>query len=155
MATRRYTVNAAAFSYAANTTKTLVSMKAAASRDPAVVRIGVSADGVTGAALALLAELCHCTFATSGTSTSFTPVQSRGKVVASAMTAAHSFTAEPTVVTPIWSTYLTPNQPTFTESFTLDDLPETNLGEGMLIRITNPTSGTTVNVRGFMTWAEM
>jgi hypothetical protein len=154
VATRRYSVNAAAFNYAANVTKTLVAVDAAANRDPAVTRIGASADGVTGAALALLVELCHCTFATAGTATAFTPVQSRGKVVASAHAGFHSYTAEPTVMTAIWATYLTPNQPTFVEQFSIDDLPEANLGEGLALRVTNPTSGTAVNVRGFLMFEE-
>jgi hypothetical protein len=155
VASRRYRAQTtAAFSYAANTTKTLVLVDAAASREIRVTEYGVSADGVTGAALALLVELVHVTMATSGTSTSMTPTQARGKVVASAHTAAHSFSAEPTVVTVISATYMTPNQPTLIVQLPLDGIIEGNLGEAVAIRITNPTSGTTVNVRGYLEYEE-
>ena len=155
MATRRYRAQTtAAFSYAANTTKTLVLVDAAASREIAITEWGVSADGVTGAALPLLVELCHVTMATSGTSTSMTPTQTRGKVVASAHTAAHSFSVEPTVVTVISATYMTPNQPTLIVQLPVDGLIEGNLGDAVAIRVTNPTSGTTVNVRGYIEYEE-
>lgn len=154
MANRRYRANSAAFSYAANTTKTLVLVDAPASRDIAITEFGVSADGVTGAALALVVELCHVTMATSGTSTSTTPTQTRGKVVAAASTAAHSFSAEPTVVTVISSFYMTPNQGTVIVQFPLGGEIESNLGEGVAVRINNPTSGTTVNVRGYIEFEE-
>lgn len=154
MATRRYRANSAAFSYAANTTKTLVLVDAPASRDIAITEYGVSADGVTGAALALVIELCHVTLATAGTSTSTTPTQTRGKVVAAASTAAHSYSAEPTVVTVISSFYMTPNQGTVIVQLPLGGEIESNLGEAVAIRVTNPTSGTTVNVRGYVEFEE-
>jgi len=155
MATRRYVAQTtAAFSYAANTTKTLVLVDAAASRGVKVTEVGVSADGVTGAALALLVEIVAVTMATSGTNTSMTPVQTRGKVVASAHSAAHSYSAEPTVVTVLSATYMTPNQATLIVQLPVDGLIESNLGEGIAIRVTNPTSGTTVNVRGYLEYEE-
>lgn len=156
MATRRYVAQTtAAFSYAANTTKTLVLVDAAASRGVKVTEVGVSADGVTGAALALLVELCHVTMATTGTNTSMTPVQTKGPAVASAHSAAHSYSAEPTVVTVAKATYMTPNTPTVIWQFPLGAEFEGNLGEGVAIRVTNPTSGTTVNVRGWIEYEEV
>ena len=155
MANRRYRAQTtAAFSYAANTTKTLVLVKAAANREIRVTEYGVSADGVTGAALALLVELCQVTMATSGTNTSMTPTQVRGKTVASAHTAAHSYSAEPTVITVMSATYMTPNQPTLIVQLPLGGEIEGELGAGIAIRVTNPTSGTTVNVRGYIEYEE-
>ncbi len=154
MADRLYVAQSAAFSYAANTTKTLVLVDAPANRDLTITEIGVSADGTSGTALALVVELCHVTMATSGTSTSLTPVQTRGNVLASQATAAHSFTAEPTVVTVIKGWYMTPNQGLFIVQFPLGREPMTRTGEAIAIRINNPTSGTTVNLRGNIEFEE-
>ncbi len=154
MANRRYRANSAAFSYAANTTKTLILVDPPANRDLAITEWGVSADGVTGAALALVVELCHVTVATAGTSTAATPVQVRGKTATVGASAAHSYTVEPTVVTVISSVYLSPNTPTLIVQLPLGGEIESNVGEALAIRVTNPASGTTVNLRGYIEWEE-
>lgn len=154
MADRLYVASSAAFSYAANTTKTLVLVDAPANNDLTITEVGVSADGTSGTALALVLDICLVTMATSGTSTSTTPVQTRGATQAAQATAGHSYTAEPTVLSVIRTMYWTPNQGLVIVQFPLGREPMTGLGTGLCLRVNNPTSGTTVNVRGYIEFEE-
>lgn len=156
MADRLYVARVeTAFSYAANTTKSLVSVSAPANHELLVTEISVSADGTSGTALALHVELCRWDDSTAGTSTSATPVQTRGAAKTTQATAAHSFTAEPTALTVIRSWFLTPNMGVLVVQFPLGREPMSGDGTGLLIRVNNPTSGTTVNLRGYIEYAEL
>lgn len=144
-----------AFSYAANTTKTAVSVSAPADHEVVVTEIGVSADGTSGTALALHVELCRWDDTSAGTSTACTEVQTRGASKATQATAAHSFSAEPTTLTVIRSWFLTPNMGVLIVQFPLGREPMTGDGTGIVLRVNNPTSGTTVNVRAYIEYAEL
>lgn len=139
------------FSYAANTTKTLLTVDAPAGRNITLTELGISADGTSGTALALRVELCRCTFATAGTSTAaVTGIQTRGDTTAAQSTGARDYTAEPTVLTTIRTWFVTPNMGLLGWQFPLGREPMSAVGTGFALRVTNPTGGTTVNVRGYM-----
>lgn len=152
---RGYTAQGTAgVSYAANTTKTLVAVMPALGADLDLYEIGVSADGTTGTALALVVELLA--ISAIGTGTSVTPSQDFGASGSSSGTAAYTHTVEPTIVSggTIRSWYMTPNQPTVVYQFPLGRETNRGTGVGYAVRVTNPTSGTTVNVRGWVGWVE-
>lgn len=107
-------------------------------------------DGVTASAVPVLVELCYCTWATNppGTNSTATTIDTiYGRAVASGMTAAKSWSAEPTVVTPFDEFLLTPNGGLIIVNFARDRIPDSAFGEGFLIRGNAPAN---VNVRGTM-----
>lgn len=111
-------------------------------------RIGF--DGVTASAVPVLVELCYCTFATNppGTNSTSTTIDTiYGRVLASGLTAAKNWTAEPTVVTPFDEFLLTPNGGVVLKDFPRDRTPDSAFSEGFVIRLNAPAN---VNVRGTM-----
>jgi hypothetical protein len=111
-------------------------------------RIGF--DGVTASAVPVLVELCYCTWATNspGTNSASTTIDTLyGRAVASGMTAAKTWTTEPTVVTPFDEFLLTPNGGLVVKDFPRDRTPDSALAEGFLIRCNAPAA---VNLRASM-----
>lgn len=101
----------------------------------------VSFDGVTASAVPALYQLCYATYATNapGTnSTSITINTTYGRAVASGMTAARDWTAEPTVLTVIDEWFLTPNGGLVVKDIPRDRTPDTAVNEGFVLRITAP-----------------
>lgn len=110
----------------------------------------IAFDGVTAANVPVLVELCYCTFATNppGTnSTGNTLDTVYGRVLASGMTGAKNWTAEPTVVTAFDEFLLTPNGGVIIKDFPRDRTPDSNFSEGFVIRCNAPAN---VNVRATM-----
>jgi hypothetical protein len=141
----------AAVALVATTAKTILGVKGNAAFGVDLIGFSIGFDGVTASDKAVLCELCYCTWATNspGTnSTSVTVDTDYGRAVASGMTAARAWSAEPTVLTPFRELLLSPNT---TASGPLvwdlprDRTPDSAVGEGFAIRCTAPTSG--VNVR--------
>lgn len=140
----------AAVALAAGVAKSIIGVKgnAAFGVDWLGWRIGF--DGVTAANVPVLVELCYCTWATNspGTnSTSVTVDTVYGRSVASGVTAARAWSAEPTVVTPFDEFLLTPNGGLILREFPRDRTPDSAFAEGFVIRCNAPAI---VNVRGSM-----
>jgi hypothetical protein len=112
----------------------------------------VSFDGVTASAVPALVEVCYCTFATNppGTaSTTVTPLQAYGRLIAHGTTAARNWTTEPTVLTVLDEFLLTPNGGLIDEWVPLGQTPDSAEGDGFALRLNAPAN---VNVRAGMKW---
>lgn len=140
----------------ASTARTILGVKSNAAFGIDIRKFSVAFQGVTATDNPVLVELVYCTFATNapGTnSTSVTPTQSYGRVTANGVTAAASWTAEPTVITVLKQYLLTPNGGLLIEEFAPDHGFDTALGEGLAIRV---TPGATISagalVRATMEW---
>lgn len=136
----------------AATAKSILGVKAHANSGVDLKKFRVAFDGVTASAVPVLVELCYSTFATNspGTaSTSVTPAQAYGRVLAVGATAAKTWTTEPTALTVVEEFLLTPNGGVIFYDWPLGDTPDSALAEGFVIRCTAPA---TVNVRGSIWW---
>ena len=145
-------VTGGAVALSAATAKTVIGVKAHANSGVDLTYFEVSFDGVTASNVPVLVELCYCTWATNspGTnSTSLTPVQLYGRVLAVGGTAGKTWTAEPTVLSVLDEFLLTPNggivKWPYAPGYTLDSA----LAQGFAIRCTAPD---VVNVRATLNW---
>lgn len=152
MAAPLYTgVTGGAVALAAATAKTILGAKAHANSGLLLKEAFVSFDGVTASAVPVLIEACYCTFATNvpGTnSTSVTPLQLSGRVLAAGFTMGKTWTAgnEPTVLS-VGAEILIHPQAGIVYQIPLGDEWDCALGEGFAIRVTAPAI---VNVRATM-----
>ena len=102
----------------------------------------------------LLVEICYCTFATNppGTaSTSETPVQTYGRVIAHGVTAASNWTTEPTVLS-VWDEFPLHPQQMMKEGLPFGEEFDTDVSDGFVIRITNPAANPAVTMRPALHW---
>lgn len=135
---------------AVTTAKSILGVKSHANFGLSLTEVRVSCDGVTASAVPGLIELCYCTFATNspGTnSTSRTPIQEYGRVIAVGATAASAWSSEPTTVSPIDEQRLTPNGGLVIWRYPLGTEPDCAVSEGFVIRA---TFGASVNLRATM-----
>lgn len=142
----------AAVALSAATAKSVLGVKSGAAFGVDLKKLRVSFDGVTASAVPVLVELCYATFATNapGTnSTSVTPAQVYGRVIAHGVTAARTWTAEPTVLTVLDEWLLTPNGGLALYDIPLGDTPDSAVAEGFTVRLTAPA---TVNARATLWW---
>lgn len=154
-----YTVGTAgtAIALSASATKSVFSVVPGA-KSVILKEIGVTFDGTSATAGKVKVQLCQSTQATTGTSTSQTPVQGRGKSQAALASGAVNFTAEPTALTVVkeWSIDSTTGQ---TIQFPLGAEPEsdnTNAGtacKAWVIRCVTP-SGVSPNLTGYVEFEE-
>lgn len=153
MASSGYSViTTAAVALTAATAKCILGVKSHANFGLDLTYVQVSFDGVTASAVPVLVELCYCTFATNspGTaSTTRTPSQKYGRVIAVGATAASAWTTEPTVITVQDEQLLTPNGGLVKWRESLGTSADCAVSEGFVIRCTAPA---TVNVRATMEW---
>jgi len=154
MAKCGYTVvTAGAVALGAGVAKSVLGVKGHANFGLDLKKARIGFDGVTASAVAVLVELCYCTFATNspGTaSTTLTPAQVYGRVTAAGFTAAKTWTTEPTVITVIDEILLDPNKGLLVYDFPLGDTPDSALAEGFVYRANAPAA---VNLRGTF-WVE-
>jgi hypothetical protein len=156
MAKCGYTVvTAGAVALTAATAKSVLGVKGHANFGLDLKKARIGFDGVTASAVAVLVELCYCTFVTNspGTnSTTLTPAQVYGRVTAAGFTAAKTWTAanEPTVLTVIDEILLDPNKGLLVYDFPLGDTPDSAVAEGFVYRCNAPAA---VNLRGTF-WLE-
>jgi hypothetical protein len=139
-----------AVALSAATAKSVLGVRAHANSGLLLRKYRVAFDGVTASAVPVLIELCYATFATNapGTnSTSVTPAQALGRVIAVGATAGKNWTAEPTVLTTVEEHLLTPNGGLEEYDFPLGDEPDSAVSEGYVLRLTAPA---TVNARATM-----
>lgn len=150
----------AAFAVAAGA-KTLINLISGATAAPPVLtEFGVSTDGVTSSAVPMLLELCYSTQAAAGTpGTVGTATQIRGWAgvgVASGVTVAGQYSAEPTVLVAVKQWYVPAFMGLFVIQFPLGreaagfDTASTS-GKGIALRVSAPAA---VNVRGYIEWDE-
>ena len=108
----------------------------------------MSFDGVTATAVPVLVELCHCTQAVAGTSSSATITQIRGQTRTVQGTAQRQYTVEPTVITVLKPYLVRADGGLLVIQFPLGREPEQGVTlDGLLIRATAPA---TVNGRAGM-----
>lgn len=147
----KYTaVTGGAIALTAATARTILGWKAHANSGLLLKKATVSFDGVTASDKGVLVELCYSTWASNppGTqSTSVTPTQGSGRVIAVGATAGKTWVAanEPTVLTVLEEILLTPNGGTLIYDFPLAEEYDCAVSEGFAIRCTAPTNA--VNVR--------
>jgi hypothetical protein len=138
---------------ATGTAKTVIGVRSGASFGLDLKKVRVSLDGTTATAVPVLVELCYATFATNspGTnSTSITPAQLYGRTIAHGITAAKTWTAEPTVLTPLDEWLLTPAGGLVILDIPLGDTPDSAVSEGFALRLNAPA---VVNARAAL-WFE-
>jgi hypothetical protein len=141
----------AAVALAAATAKSILGIKAPTGNGMDLIGASVQFDGASGSAVPVLVELCYCTFATNppGTnSTSRTPVQAYGRVIAAGATAASNWTAEPTAIT-VLDEFLFHPQAGVVLQLPLGTTYDCAVSEGFLIRCTAPAI---VNARATLHW---
>jgi hypothetical protein len=137
---------------AATVAKTILGVKSHANFGLDLKGYWVSMDGITSSEKPVLIEVAYCTWATNspGTnSTSVTVQQYAGRVITAGMTAAQSWTAEPTALTgTIHDSYdLDPNKALVMYDWPLGETPDSAVSEGWVIRCTVPSGGIAVNFR--------
>lgn len=132
-----------AVSLSAATTKTVVGVRAHANSGLLLLGYEVAFLGVTASEVPALVEVCYCTFGANppGTnSTSTTPRQRSGRVIAAGFTSARNWTSEPTTSTAIIEKLLTPNGGLIIYDFPLGKELDSAVAEGFTIRITAPSA---------------
>lgn len=136
-----------AIALSAGTAKTVLGIRAGGSFGLEWIKGGVYFDGVTASAVPVLVEFCLCTWASNppGTSsTSVSPIQTYGRVLASGMTAGKTWTAEPTVLSVAQERLIDPNKGVWEWEYVPLVRPDCDLNQGFAIRCTAPAA---VNVR--------
>ena len=145
-------VTGGAVALTAATAKSILGVKAHANSGVDLQHATVSFAGVTPSAVPVLVELCYATWATNapGTaSTSVTPLQEYGRVLAVGATAGKTWTTEPTALSVLDEQLLTPNGGLVKWQWPLGNTPDSALAEGFVIRCTAPAG---VDVRATMKW---
>ena len=144
-----YVVNTeAAEALAAATAETVLNVVNATNGLIRLVEFSISFDGVTATNVPVLVELCSCTQAGAGTSSSATITQIRGPTRTVQATAEHSYSVEPTVITVLKPYLIRPDGGLVVIQFPLGREPEQTVTvDGLLLRCTAPDA---VNV-----WAGM
>lgn len=147
-------VTGADVALAAATAKTVLGIKAHANSGCDLQYASVSFAGVTPTAVPGLVELCYCTWATKspGTnSTSVTPTQLYGRVIAVGATAARDWAAgnEPTALTVLDEKIVTPYAGLVVEFEPFGQTWDCAVSEGFAIRC---TFAAIVNLRASVRW---
>jgi len=143
-------ITGGAVALSAATAKCILGAKAHANSGLLLVGYEVGFDGITAANVPVVVEIGYCTWATNspGTnSTSVTPAQKSGRVLAAGFTMGKTWTAEPTAITVISEKLLTPNGGLVMYDVPLGNEMDSALAEGFVIRCTAPAA---VNVRATM-----
>lgn len=140
-------VTSAAVSLTAATAKSILGIRGNAAFGVDLTGVTVGFAGVTATEVPVLVELCYATFATNppGTnSTSRTPAQLYGRALTHGFTAASNWTAanEPTVLTVLDETLLTPNGGLVKWAWPLGQSPDSAFSEGFVIRCNAPSATT-------------
>jgi hypothetical protein len=134
---------AAAVALVGGAAKTVIGVLAPAQFGVDLQGFSFGFDGVTASAVVVACELCRATFATNppGTnSTTITPQQEYGPTIVAGFTAASAWSAEPTVLTPIWRFPIDPNK-----GFILVERPpgrswDSPVSNGFAIRLNAPAA---------------
>lgn len=148
-----YTVGAGAdVALSAGVAKSVLGVKANAAFGLDLYKVSVTFNGVLATAVPVLVELCYATFATNspGTnSTSETPAQTYGRVIAHGVTAGSNWTTEPTSLATVLDEFLIHPQTGVKEYLPLGNTYDCALSEGFVIRC---TAAAAVSVRSGLWW---
>lgn len=146
-------ITGGAVALAAATAKTVLFVVAPAQFGLDLKKWRVSFDGVTASAVPVLVELCSLTAATNSTAgtgnTTVTIQQIYGRSITTGFASGYNCTSEPTVLTAVESTLLTPNGGVIFYDYPLGDTPDSAVSQGFALRCTAPAI---VNVRASMTF---
>jgi hypothetical protein len=146
-----YTVETTAdVALTAATAKTILGIVAASGVACRLVEAGISFDGVSATAEPVTVELCRSSGAGAGTSTSQTPVQTRGATRTVQCSGARNYTAEPTTLTVLKRWLLHP-QTGMMHQLPLGREPEHTGAGGLFLRCTAPAN---VNAQAYMEFEE-
>lgn len=146
----QYTIPGSAIALTASTAKSVLGVKGHANSGTLLRKVRGSFNSVTAADQPVLVEIMACTWATNspGTnSSSVTPVQTVGRVIAAGFTAGKTWTTEPTALTQIDDFYCPPNG-TFLYDFPLGDELDADLANGFVVRCTPGASATSLSFSG-------
>lgn len=131
-----------AVSLAAATAKTILGVRAGATFNVQLKQFSIGFDGVTASAVPVLWEIVEATYASNppGTNSTSTTIDQRyGRALANGMTAAKSWTSEPTVLTPHDENLLTPNGGLLVVQYPPGQEPDAAaLNDGWAIRLNAP-----------------
>lgn len=133
-----------AVALSAATAKSVIGVKAHPNSGVELRAVTVSFDGVSASAVPVLIELCHCTYAGDGTSTSRTPAQISGVTITPGFTGAANWTSEPTSLTVVDEWLLTPNGGHGWIDVPLGNEYTATPGQGFVVRMNAPAA---VNTR--------
>lgn len=145
-------VTGGAVALAAATAKTVIGVKGGAAFGLDLVGVEIAFDGASATAVPVLLEICYNTWATNapGTnSTSITPTQLNGRVIAHGVSAAKTWTSEPTALTVLDEILVHPQSGIWIP-VQIGQEYDCDLNNGFSIRATAPAI---VNVRMTMKWA--
>jgi hypothetical protein len=140
----------AAVSLSASTAKSVLGIQAPEEFGLDLKKLWFGFTGVTASEAPVLCEICYATYATNGpgtNSSSVTPAQLYGRTITAGVTAARSWSSEPTELTVLAEFPLTPNGGTLLYDFPLGDTPDCAPEHGFVLRCTAAAS---VNVRASM-----
>lgn len=143
-------VTGGAVSLAAATAKTVLGIKSADDFGVDLKKVWWGFTGTTASEAPVTCELCYCTWASNapGTnSSSVTPIQVYGRTIAHGVSAAKTWTAEPTTLTAIGEIPLTPNGGTLLYDLPLGDTFDSAPDHGFALKFTAAAS---VSVRATM-----
>lgn len=146
-------VTGGAVALTAASVKSVFGIKANAAFGIDLTKVRFGFNGITTVE-PVLVELCYATFATNSpgvSSTSVTPAQAYGRVLAHGVTAAKNWTVEPTVLTVLEEEYLTPNAGQLWYDFPLGTTPDSAFDTGFVVRATT-ASGVSPSMRVTMSW---
>lgn len=122
----------------AATAKTVISVLGTANDTLGLRRVRVSFNSVTATDAPAIVE--WGIISTLGTVTSFTPVQTAGRVLASSASAGYNATVEPTYVRILDGTYVPVQQGLFETWLPLGDEYAADPAQGFAIRVTSPAA---------------
>lgn len=146
----------AAVALSAATAKTVLGIICPSSFGIDLLGMDIAFDGVTASAVPVLLEICTSTLATNSTpgtnNTTGTVNQTAGRAITAGFTGFYASTSEPTVLTSVWSTMLTPNGGSLVYDFPRDANIDTAASAGICFRFTAPAA---VNTRMTATFARV
>jgi hypothetical protein len=132
---------------AAATAETLLSAVNAANATLQLIEWGVSFDGVSATAEPVTVELCLCTEAGAGTSTTHTLIQANGPTRTAQFTGKRGFSAEPTTITVVKRYLVHPQTGVAYQAPLGREFQQITTQDSLLIRLTAPA---VVNAQGYI-----
>lgn len=153
MASVQYEIyTGAAVALAAATAKTVLFATAPAQFGIVLKKFSVSFDGVTSSAVPVVVEIMASTAASNSVAgtgnTTATINQTKGRAITTGFTGGYNCTSEPTVLTVVRRSLLSPNGGVLWYDWPLGDEPDNAVSTGFAIRCTAPAI---VNVQADMT----
>lgn len=127
------------------TAKTILTVLAPAQFGVDLRGFEISADGATSTAVPVFWELCSLSGATAGTAgTTITVAQEYGRAITAGFTSGSNFSAEPTVLVPLYADYFPAFNGLVIRDFPFNGGPDNDVSKGFALRC---TASATVNLR--------